>query len=251
MLQTALALASRGLYVFPCKPRDKLPATPRGCRDASNDPTLIARWWSENPCFNIAIACGPASRIFVVDVDDNGEAALRKLEVEHGELPPSVEAITARGRHVYFVWPDRAVRNSVGKLGPGLDVRGDGGYVLAPPSIHPSGRNYCWSVDSAAAFAAAPPWLLDKIAPNKSHDDATPPAVWRALVSDGVAEGQRNDTLTRLAGYLLRRRVDTVVAHEFLKCWNATSCRPPLDDDEVAGIVDSVAACELRRRGAR
>ena len=74
---------------------------------------------------------------------------MRRLEATHGELPASVEVITARGRHLYFRTPEVPVRNTASKIAPGIDTRGDGGYVLAPPSIHPSGRRYAWSVDAA------------------------------------------------------------------------------------------------------
>ena len=178
-------------------------------------------------------------------------STLRRLEAEHGALPPTVEAITGNGRHIYFAMPDTPVRNTASKIGDSIDTRGDGGYVLVPPSVHPSGRCYAWSVDSASTFAAAPDWLLAKIGkPNGNGAMPTPPAQWRDLVLGGVGEGRRNDTVTRLAGYLLRRHIDPVVALEFLAAWNAVRCQPPLDAAEVAGIVDSIAGRELKRRGA-
>ena len=138
MIRTALALAESGFHVFPCRPRDKRPATANGLKDATTDPDVIQAWWRQQPDNNIAIATGAASGIFVVDIDGlDAEAALRRLEVEHGALPATVEAITARGRHVYFKSPREPVRNSAGKIGTHIDVRGDGGYVICPPSIHP------------------------------------------------------------------------------------------------------------------
>jgi hypothetical protein len=189
--------------------------------------------------------------VFVIDVDHlDGEASLRQLEAAHGQLPNSVEVITARGRHIYFKYPQVPVRNSAGKLAEHLDVRGDGGYVLAPPSLHPSGRRYHWSVDSAGAFAEAPAWLLDKITePMNNGAGATPPAQWRALVGSAVSEGKRNDQLARLSGYLLRHFIDPIVALELLQSWNATHCQPPLPDREVFSIVDSISRLELKRRG--
>jgi hypothetical protein len=89
---------------------------------------------------------------------------LRKLEAEHGALPATVEAITGHGRHLYFKMPGISVRNSESRIAPKIDVRGSGGYALCPPSLHPSGKRYAWSVDSAKAFAAAPDWLLARIA---------------------------------------------------------------------------------------
>jgi hypothetical protein len=93
-----------------------------------------------------------------VDGDD-GEANLRALEAQHGALPATWESLTARGRHIWWRC-DAPVPCSAGKLGTGIDVRGDGGYVVVPPSIHPSGRAYAWSVDRTDELAVAPEWLL-------------------------------------------------------------------------------------------
>ena len=80
---------------------------------------------------------------------------------QYGALPETVESITPRGRHIFFRCENGDVRNSAGAIAPGLDIRGDGGYVVLPPSIHPSGRPYVWSVDSADHFAEAPAWLTN------------------------------------------------------------------------------------------
>jgi hypothetical protein len=256
MIRTALRLAEYGLSVFPCAPRAKVPATAHGPKDATVDPAVIEQWWRQEPEFNIAIATGTASPrgVIVIDIDNvDAEAELRKLEAEHGELPSTVEAITSRGRHVYFKMPDRPVRNSAGKIAPGIDVRATGGYVLAPPSVHPSGRRYCWSVDSSNTLAAAPTWLLDKIADpiNGTRPVALPPSSWRELVLTGLEEGTRDVSFTRLAGYFLRRRLDAVLVLEIIRSLNATHCRPPLPDDEVVRIVGSIATRELTRRGVQ
>ncbi|WP_084801597.1 bifunctional DNA primase/polymerase [Bradyrhizobium sp. Ec3.3] len=247
MIQTALALAARGLHVFPCRPRDKRPATANGLKDATTDQDIISAWWQRQPDNNIAIATGAASGVFVVDVDGrDAEAALRKLEVEHGPLPATVEAITARGRHIYFKWPKEPVRNSAGKIGRHIDVRGEGGYVLSPPSIHPSGRPYCWSVDSANAIADAPGWLLALQA--GAPVGKTPSLEWRLLI-EGVSEGARDCSIAKLAGHLLRHHIDPFVALGLLQSWNATDCTPPLPRGDVERIVNSIAGRELRRRG--
>jgi hypothetical protein len=251
MLGTALALARKGLAVFPCLVRDKRPATPDGLKSATRDVSLIRHWWGLQPNYNVAVACGVISGIFVIDVDSlDAELELRKVEKEHGELPPTVEVITARGRHLYFKTPEVPVRNSTGKIAPGIDVRGDGGYVLAPPSIHPSGKAYTWSVDSAGMIAEAPDWLLDRIWEcSNGNGQATPVAEWRALVADGVSEGQRDCTVARLSGHLLRRFLDPFVVLDLMQCWNAQRCQPPLPEDDVTRIVNSICARELRRRG--
>jgi hypothetical protein len=248
----ALALARRHLAVFPCRPRDKRPATVNGAKDATTDPEQIERWWRVNAELNVAIATGPASGMFVVDVDGHGaELELRKLETAHGALPPTVETITSRGRHLFSRLPsDADIRNSAGKVAPRIDVRGNGGYVLAPPSMHPSGRRYCWSVDSASAIAAAPIWLLGEVVTPVGADAAAVPASeWRALVQ-GVAEGARDNSLARLAGHLLRHRIDPHVVLELLLSFNETRCAPPLPAGDVMRIVNSIARRELQRRAA-
>jgi hypothetical protein len=250
MIRAALRLAQRGLAVFPCQPRDKTPATAHGLKDATTDPGVITQWWKQEPCFNIAVATGAVSRIFAIDIDGlDAEFELRKLEAEHGELPSSVETITARGRHIYFKWPDRPVRNSASKVAPGIDVRGDGGYVLVPPSVHPTGRRYEWSVDSSNTVVAAPEWLLAKVTAPNGNGTTTTASEWRDLIK-GVAEGVRDCTVAKLAGYLLRHRIDPFIALGLLQSWNATCCAPPLPESDIERIVDSIATRELQRRGA-
>jgi hypothetical protein len=253
MLRTALQLAARGIHVFPVAQASKVPACALGCRAATTDPIVIQRWWKGNPHYNIGIATGPASGVFVVDIDgEDGEFSLRKLEEAHGPLPNTVESITGSGRHAFFQYPPISVRNSAGKLGIGIDMRGDGGFVVAPPSLHPSGRRYCWSVDSANAFAEAPGWLVDKIAePKKKNGNgngATPPSEWRALVANGLEEGCRNNSLTRLTGHLLRRYVDPNVTLQLVQSFNQTHCRPPLGPEDVQKLVNSIAGREIKRR---
>jgi hypothetical protein len=250
MLATALALAARGLCVFPCRPRDKIPAVERGCLAASKDPETIKAWWATEPHCNIGVATGTVSGIFVVDVDGlDAECELRRLEGAHGSLPATVEVITARGRHLYFRMPETPLRNSAGKIAPGIDIRADGGYVLTPRSIHPSGKHYEWSVDCAGTIAAAPDWLVQEITRTNGNGAATPPAEWRELVANGVAEGSRNSRVTKLTGHLLRRFLDPFVVLDLMQCWNAARCRPPLPEEDVERIVDSICAKELQRRG--
>jgi Bifunctional DNA primase/polymerase, N-terminal/Primase C terminal 1 (PriCT-1) len=247
--RAALALAMRGLRIFPCAPRAKIPATSHGALDATVDRQVIERWWHDNPDFNVAVATGTASGIFILDVDGGeAETALRQLETLHGTLPPSVEVVTARGRHIWFKMPNTELRNSAGKLAPGLDIRASGGFALTPPSIHPSGKPYCRSVDTANAIAAPPDWLIARLVDTASCNEATPPSEWRQLATDGVAEGKRNDSIARLTGHLLRHYVDARVTLELVRTWNATRCRPPLADKEVVAIVNSIAGKELKRR---
>jgi len=241
MLSSALALARSGMAIFPCRVRDKRPATANGFKDATRDSEQIRAWWQQDENFNIGIATGAASGVFVIDVDDDGgEHELCKL----GVLPDTVEAITARGRHIYFRMPKVQIGNSANKIAPHVDCRGDGGYVLAPPSMHPSGKRYCWSVDSGSTFADAPDWLLNRLTdrPRDKKVDVS------GLMAD-APEGERNDRIARIAGHLLRHRVHVEMTASLLLAWNRQHCTPPLDDDEVLRTIESICKCEGRRRG--
>src|SRR5262249_39725948 len=154
--------------VFPCQPKGKAPACARGVHAATTDLNRIQSWWGPCPELNIGIATGAVSGFFVIDIDgDEGEASIRALEAKHGPLPSTVEAIPGKGRHCYFRIGEHPIGNTAGTVGAGIDTRGDGGYVLAPPSLHPSGHAYAWSVDSAAEFADAPGWLHELIGTDK------------------------------------------------------------------------------------
>jgi hypothetical protein len=161
MLDTALGYAARKLPVFPIIPRAKLPAIKGGFRSATLNPETIKRYWRRSDC-NIGIPTGAASGFWVLDVDgDQGEASLRSLESTHGPLPPTRQVITGGGgRHLWFTYTG-PLPCSAGKIAPGLDTRGDGGYVIVPPSVHACGRAYHWSVDGVTELAVAPEWLLD------------------------------------------------------------------------------------------
>ena len=190
MLQTALALIRHGLAVFPCRPRTKWPACPHGCKDATLDPEVVKEWWTANPNANIGVATGEISKVFVVDADGtDGQEELRKLECKHGELPPTLQVVTANGMHHYFRWPGILVRNSASKIAPKIDVRGSGGYCLVPPSVHPSGRRYTWSVDSGDTIAAAPAWLIGLVA-DSGGNIANPAEHWCNVIANGVDEGR-------------------------------------------------------------
>lgn len=156
----ALAYASRDLHVFPCVANAKVPATGNGCKDACDDAVRIRRWFARDA--NLAIACGP-SRLVVIDVDtkngEDGFASLLLLEREIGELPITRCARTPSGGvHLYFRAPtDATIRNSARSIAPGLDVRADGGYVLAPPSMI-DGKPYEWTIERAVA-ELPPAWV--------------------------------------------------------------------------------------------
>jgi hypothetical protein len=192
--------------------------------------------------------------VVVIDIDPHhgGDRALAELEAKHGKLPPTWRVNTGGGgQHIFFhALAGIVIKNSAGELGNGIDVRGRGGYVVAPPSNHVSGGVYEWDQD-AGEIAPIPDWLAEMLVkPAAAAKIAASAEVWRGLVRNGVAEGQRNDAAARLAGYLLRHFIDSLVVLELIQSWNLTRCMPPLEPDEVTAIVDSIAGRELKRRQA-
>jgi hypothetical protein len=158
-LKAALSYARRGIPVFPCEPRGKRPLTYSGFWDASTDARRIRSWWSRWPSANIGVPTGERSGLLVLDIDPRGGGpeSLAALERQSGALPATARARTGSGGvHLFFKYPLREeVRNSAGLLGPGLDVRGEGGYVVVPPSR--TEDSYKW-IDRAPPAEAA--WLL-------------------------------------------------------------------------------------------
>ena len=148
-----------------CANVGKHPASAHGLHDATTDLTRIDLYWSRHPGANIGIPTGQASRRFVVDIDPSagGYDSADDLQSRYGAFPATCAVQTGSGGlHLHYAWPPAGViRNSAGALGPGIDIRGQGGYVVAPPSLHRSGTRYLWTgLDDATEVAAAPAWLL-------------------------------------------------------------------------------------------
>ncbi len=220
-------------------------ASSHGVRDASADPALVARW--PGGC-NAGVAGGNGLVMLDVDYLHGGDDTLHQLERAHGPLPRTVSATTGSGGAHYYFKTGTSLGCSVGALGPGLDTRGEGGYVVAPPSIHPdTGHPYCWDVPpSESELAVLPDWLAALLKEN-GNGNAHPVEEWRELASKGVAEGARNDRTAQLVGHLLGRGVDPFVVLELVLAWDAQRNRPPLGGDVVARTVRSIARREARK----
>lgn len=169
MLKHALEYAAQGWAVLPlngisdgrctcgkpeCRSAGKHPLISGGCHAATTDPETIERWWRTYPDANIGIATGKVSGLIVVDVDagegKTGFESLAALEQRHAELPESLRVRTGSGGlHIYLAAPRAEVRGSAGRLAPNIDIRGEGGLVVAPPSRHMSGNLYSWEAPNA------------------------------------------------------------------------------------------------------
>ena len=158
-LSDALDYAARGWHVFPLAPRLKVPLKgSRGFKDASINPATLRRWFGQGYPYNIAIGTGRISGLLMLDSDGReGTESLERLQAEHGTLPATLMSQSSRGPHFWFKLTV-PVPKSESKLGPKIDVRADGGYAVAPPSIHPSGAVYRWLNDLPPA--PVPDWLI-------------------------------------------------------------------------------------------
>ncbi|MDI9393467.1 MAG: bifunctional DNA primase/polymerase [Synergistota bacterium] len=192
----------------------------------------IKRWWSEHPNANLGIITGQISGIVVVDIDGKeGERYIRDKE-----LPSTPTVITGRGRHLYFKAPDFDTKNSVCIL-PQVDIRGDGGLVVAPPSIHVSGDVYKWVEGTKdLPLADLPPWLRQLLKPKEKQKDTISQSA-----TEIITEGNRNDYLTSIAGSMNRRGMSLEAIVAGLQEENRSKCFPPLSESEVRDIAKSVS----------
>lgn len=209
----AQRLARAGCHVFPVKARAKVPLTEHGVDAATRDLERIAAWWQRWPAANVGVACGP-SGLLVVDLDGaDGLESWQELRAEHPDTPRTLTARTGgAGWHLYFLAPaDHRLGNTAGKIAPKIDTRGAGGYVLAPPSMHPSGTAYSWCDRQPAELAELPGWLVNLLdpppAPARPRPTLCRPAAGDRYAAAALAReieelracpvGRRNDSLCR------------------------------------------------------
>ncbi len=258
-LDSAKLLAQRGWHVFPvhsvrdgactcskadCTSSGKHPRTKRGFKDASTDLNQIERWWQSWPDANIGLSTGP-SGLAVLDVDakNGGFDSLKALLDQHGELPDTLVCETGgEGKHYYFIRPEGGLPSKNGVIASGIDFKCDGGYVIAPPSNHSSGKEYVWQdfIDpNQKEIAELPQWISDSIKgggkTRKNSENKT---------SNIIHEGGRNDFLTSEAGRMRRRGKEEPEIYASLYEINKSKCDPPLADQEVQGIAQSIGRYE-------
>ncbi len=254
LLNAALEYAQRGFRIIPlhnptangcsckrpeCSSIGKHPRTLNGHKDGTTDELILRDYWSRFPDANVAIVTGAVSGLVVLDVDDKkspkGSESLAALTAKYGDLQ-TMEVATGNGRHLYFQHPGMQVPNSVGLLGSGLDVRGEGGYVVAPPSLHANGSRYCLLTDLTPA--AMPEWLLSRIVDPNVHESKTEAVSTPLDVAPVIEEGVRNDTLYKLGCSLRGQHAmeETEIANVLLE-YNEKKCKPPLPRSEVLAIA--------------
>lgn len=239
----ALSYARLGLPVFPIRKNSKAPATQHGVHDATTNERLIKNQWQRVFRRNeaVAIACGGHVRLLVVDVDtktnQNAESLLP-------EIPPTTIVQTpSGGKHIYFRLPPNVNAKNAVSILPGIDIRWQGGYVVAPPT---QGYTFLQNAlfetnDVNKTIALAPQWLIDLI---QSHQNQEPQQKTNATPKTDnlvIPEGARNHTLARLAGAIRRFGVNQQCLQDILWVINQYHCNPPLSRDETDRIASSIS----------
>lgn len=262
---TALEYAQKELRVFPlhsiddagactcgkadCSSPGKHPRTKNGVKDATTDLEQIRQWWEKWPDANIGIATGNGLLVLDVDTKHDGIETIDEIEEKEGKISETAMVLTGGGgRHYYFYLRDgqrEGIKNAVG-IARGLDVRFDGGYVVAPPSRHVSGRTYEWEASSTLSSGYAPPpeWLLrairggaGSVKPTKGVTTPTDALRDPDKVLSGVEDGSRDVTLFRYA-CLLRRDKITRKQADVLILKAAASCTPPFPEADALRKVE-------------
>lgn len=244
LLSCALAYAHQGWPVLPLQPRGKVPLVKHGVYSATTVADTIRAWWRRWPQANIGIAIPPG--LVVVDIDSS--EALQYLRAEGLELPATVRSTTGRGLHLWYATDRFQAQNHVGLL-PSVDIKVAGGYIVSPPSLHSSGKEYRWEVELRRSFIApCPDWLLEKLKNANVQPVRHTAQGWAKKLREVVPEGRRNKTLTEVCG-LFFRKLPAEVAAEATVCWAAVRLQPPLSDAELEQTLASISGRELRRRG--
>lgn len=239
ILSAALKYAEYGWAVFPCN-KKKEPLTENGFYAASKDPAVIKQFFTKHTHCTIGVATGKISGFWVLDIDvkngGKGTESLEGLENQYGKLPHTVESITwSGGRHIFFKYPDTGL-NCRTEIRTNIDVRGDGGYIIIPPSIV-NEKEYVWELSSLpkeTEIAEAPDWLYRIIKENRRSIE---------LPEEGtrIPKNKRNDTLMRIGVKLRNSGLSYEFINEILQKTNISCCEPPLSESEVKKVAQSVA----------
>lgn len=249
LLESALELRRSGFSVIPIQPGGKRPLVP-WAEYQSRAPTEeeIHQWWQKYPNANVGIVTGMVSGVVVIDLDPDKGGNENGAKI-YEQAPTDLIVKTGRGGyHLYYRYPEDVdhIPNRVGLL-PGVDVRADGGYVVAPPSAHSSGRLYEWIRRGEPGKLS--PHLVGFLTSHTpaERDSEESNSKWLSDLLAGVGEGQRNDACARLCGYLIGKDIPKDVVLAIVRQWNEKN-HPPLPDHEVAATVESVYKT-ARRRG--
>lgn len=264
MVDWALQYAGQGFAVFPlhsissgrctCKakngcdspgkhPRWEAKTLESGVKDATTDGKQIKKWWKKWSGANIGIATGRMSGIVVIDIDGElGAKSIKMLQRRCGKLPETLTSQTGNGAHIIYRSGGHGYKNRTG-IYPGVDIRGDGGYIVAPPSVHIAGKRYRWSGNGA--LTDPPIYIRQLLAgrifpslPTQKLSDLPKPHLSPDRVPT-INKGSRNDELFRLAGRWRWEDKTVEEVEDLLAEVNRKKCKPPVSDKELKSILKS------------
>ncbi len=247
----AMRYGKTGFPCFPCcypidghcacgrhhedKNAGKVPLTPNGLKDATCDLNIIDEWWTETPSANIGIAIPEGFFVLDVDIAHGGYESLSKLQENIGDLPETIQITTGSGGSHFWYKTNVQIKNTTQVAGySGLDIRGIGGYVIAPPSFHVCGGQYVKSPTWNKKFDYAPQTLIDLCTQKKVYQPIVD-------IPESWTEGTRNDRLASLAGTLRAKGLPQGTIESMLLEANKTQCNPSLPEREVRTIAQSYA----------
>lgn len=241
VLDAALEYADQGFSVIPVRRADKKPYVKWEeftKRRATTDE--IERWWQLWPDANVAIITGAISGIWAVDAD--GPKGVDYVAEHYPKT--SVYSITSKGFHGIYLVPDGKVVKTAVRIAPGVDIRGEGGYIVVPPSRHASGHEYRWRflLDGWDDLTAYEPSSNGHKTGNLNIDLSS---VKTSPINEPVAQGQRNDTLARLAGKWIAQGLDEPEVIALAKAWNSNNS-PPLGEKELLSTIRSISKTHMR-----
>jgi hypothetical protein len=254
LVNSALAYIELGYSVIPIKPTSKIPAV-QSWKQYQNPDTKLTEdqareIWAKHPDYNIAIIGGKASGgLLVIDVDPTPDGKENPFPGKR-EIPNCPTAVTGRGgRHYYFKMPPGIIvpNSNTGKeLGPGIDIKSEGGYCVAAPSVHESGNVYYWCTDHelnkpCAELPEPPSWIIEAITGVKQHaSDTQPRTPIETLLEEGASHPGRNVALTRVVGWWARKELTRANIETLAYDWNRTKLHPPIEDREVDAVIKSI-----------
>jgi hypothetical protein len=249
VLEAALSYVERGWGVIALSPNQKIPVAdkllqPNGSKSYTKDPEHVRKLWATYPKANVGIATGAVSALTVVDFDS--KQAYDEVFAKTGAAPTTLRVKTPRGIHLYLAYTPE-LKQTAGMAGiNGLDIRQEGGYVVAPPSLV-NQKSYTWVNESTELNT----WeklveLQDSYKPVQQPRTGVTALsgvgdqpTWVSYLSNGAPEGQRNDVATRLAGYLNSKRISEDIARGLLESFRL-ACNPPMDERELDAVVRSI-----------
>lgn len=233
-MSEALKYAKRGLAVIPLQ--GKIPLTQHGSHDASADLEQVRSWWTQWPNANIGIATGKINQLYVIDADEDaqkgkyGLTSIKQWERRNGQLPQTCTVRTGRGgRHYYYF--DKEEHPNANDIINDVDIRGEGGYIVAPPSVHPdTGTAYEWEGPSILERGMAPANDVVRHFLGK-RKEKSPDEVFQ--ITDKIPDGRRTTSLISALGKCLDMGLNQEETRAMIKMINAGRCEHPLTDREL------------------